>query len=65
MNESILAEIREIIKNYIANKESSFIPGKSRIDVGAPIFDENEIISVLGSLLQTKISQGKAVSHFE
>ena len=65
MNESILAEIREIIKNYIANKESSFIPGKSRIDVGAPIFDENEIISVLGSLLQTKISQGKAVRHFE
>lgn len=65
MDEGILSEIKEKIKQYIDKRESEFIPQKSKICVGSPIFDEKEIISVLDSLLQTNISQGKVVKNFE
>lgn len=65
MDEGVLSEIKEKIKQYIDKRESEFIPQKSKICVGSPIFDEKEIISVLDSLLQTNISQGKVVKNFE
>ena len=54
------------IKEYFDNQESfNFIPGKSKINVGFPCYDSNEVISALDSLLDLNISQGKKVKQFE
>jgi len=63
---SIKDEIFNLIKNYFKKKEErKFVPGKSLITVGYPVFDENEVISALDSLLNLKISQGEKVKTFE
>ena len=63
--EKALNEIRGIVKDYFSKKKRIFIPGKTRIGVGSPIFDENEVTAVMNSLLTTSISQGESVRNFE
>ena len=54
------------IKDYFKNQDSfQFVPGKTKINVGFPCYDSNEVISALDSLLDLNISQGKKVRQFE
>lgn len=52
--------IKELCQKYL-NKD---IP-RNKISVGWPIYDEREILSLLNSLLDLKISQGPKVLEFE
>lgn len=60
-----LAEIKKFVKHYFNEKKDNFIPGQTKIGVGSPIYDEDEVIAVTDALLETNISQGKAVKQFE
>ena len=58
--------IYNAIKNYFKNQnQEKFIPNKSKITVGYPCYDSNEIISALDSLIDLNISQGTKVKNFE
>lgn len=64
--EKILAEIGPILKKYYENlNNSKFIPGKSKVSIGWPIFDGSETLSVFSSLLDMQLSQGPKVVEFE
>lgn len=64
--EQILDNVRKIVKEYFSHQVSRhFVPGKSKIGVGSPIYNEEEVTEVLNALLETQISQGKAVRTFE
>ncbi len=59
-------KIYDSIRKYFENQSSSkFIAGKSKINVGFPCYDSNEVISALDSLIDLNISQGKKVKRFE
>ena len=63
--EQIKEEIRPILASFYKKRQEPFIPGKSKVAVGSPIFDEKEILSVLESFLKKQISQGEYVERFE
>ena len=63
--EQVKEEIRPILAGFYKKSREHFIPGKSKVAVGSPIFDEKEILSVLESFLKKQISQGKYVEKFE
>ena len=59
-------EIFKLIEKFFAEKKKEeFVPGKSKVTVGYPVFDEKEVISALDSLLELRISQGEKVKIFE
>jgi len=58
-------KIKEIISKQLSERKKSFVEGKSKVTVGWPVFDEKEIMSVLDSLIDGRISQGKKVKEFE
>ncbi len=60
-----LAQVKKIAAKEFAKKRKPFIPGKSKVTVGWPVMGENEVASVLGSLLELRISQGEKVRQFE
>jgi len=62
--EEILKKVKEIVTPYF-NKKNNFIPNKTKIGVGSPIYNEDEVTAVLDALLETNISQGKVVKNFE
>ncbi len=63
--ETVLEKIKENAKQYFAATKHTFVPGKTRIGVGSPIYNEDEVTAVMNALLETNISQGKAVKNFE
>jgi CDP-6-deoxy-D-xylo-4-hexulose-3-dehydrase len=65
--ESIRGEIRALIETYFdnASRMSAFVPGKTKVSVGWPIYDHREIISAVDSLLDLRISMGPKVATFE
>jgi len=59
-------KIFDAVKEYFKEQDSvEFIAGKSKINVGFPCYDSNEVISALDSLIDLNISQGKKVKQFE
>jgi CDP-6-deoxy-D-xylo-4-hexulose-3-dehydrase len=62
--DEILRKAAEIITPFYRKKDA-FVPGKTKIGVGAPIYDEKEVLHVLDSLLSGWVSQGKNVITFE
>src|SRR3989338_4257587 len=64
--EKILSEMGPILKEYYKNvNNNEFIPGISKVNIGWPIFDGEEVLSVLSSLLDMQLSQGPKVLEFE
>ena len=63
----ILTQINNLIKDYISkdSEEKKFIPGKTRIQFAGPIYDSNEIIASLKSLLSGWFTSGKITKEFE
>jgi len=64
--EATLEKIEPLLRDYYKsynNKE--FIPNKTKVSVGWPLFDEKEVMHVLSSLMDMRISQGPAVLEFE
>lgn len=54
------------IKEYFKGQNNdTFEAGQTKINVGFPCYDSNEVISALDSLLDLNISQGKKVKEFE
>lgn len=65
---TISGEEKNILKKIISKniaKKTKFVPGKSQVKVGWPIFGEEEILSVFSSMLELRISQGEKVKEFE
>lgn len=63
MNKDI---IFNAIKEYFRDqKNDTFEAGETKINVGFPCYDSNEVISALDSLLDLNISQGNKVKEFE
>lgn len=60
-----LKEFGKIFATELAKRNAPFAAGKTRVAVGWPIFDEKEIIAVLESMLELRISQGEKVKKFE
>lgn len=60
-----LKEVEEIISKKLAENELIFEEGKSNVTVGWPIFDKKEIMAVIRTLLEGRVSQGKYVKQFE
>lgn len=59
-------KIYSSIEDYFNNQTSKkFVAGESKINVGFPCYDSNEVISALDSLIDLNISQGKKVKKFE
>ena len=59
-------DIYNSIKSFFENQKlEKFVPNKSKITVGFPCYDSNEIISALDSLIDLNISQGTKVKSFE
>jgi len=63
--EQVKEKIRPILVDFYKKSREKFIPGKSKVAVGSPIFDEKEVLSVLESFLKKRLSQGKYVKKFE
>lgn len=65
--EEIRRKIHRLIKEYFEDPkiEDQFIPNKTKIGVGFPCYDHEEIISAVDSLLDLRLSQGKKVEKFE
>jgi CDP-4-dehydro-6-deoxyglucose reductase, E1 len=63
--EDVINEVSGILSKYYRDNKEEFIPGKTKVGVGAPVYDEKEVIHVLESLLSGWISQGKNVLKFE
>ncbi|MEK6854751.1 MAG: DegT/DnrJ/EryC1/StrS family aminotransferase [Nanoarchaeota archaeon] len=57
--------IKEEIENYFRNKKEEFIPGESRIKVGIPTYDHEEVLNVLEVLYSGRISEGIKTKEFE
>lgn len=64
--ETVLKRIEPILRDFFEyfNKRK-FIPGKTKVNVGWPLFDEKEMLHVISSFLDMQISQGPAVLEFE
>lgn len=60
-----LEEIKDIVKQHLKKNKEVIIPGKNRISIGKPIYNEDELVAVTKALLENRISQGKYVMKFE
>ena len=66
MSQEILNEINSLIKKYFKiQKESVFIPGKTKIPLAIPQFGPDEVIESVESLISTWVTMGKKVKLFE
>ena len=64
--EEILMKIEPLLNNYYSKlNKIDFIPEKSRVNIGWPMYDQKEVLKVLNSLLEMRISQGTGVLEFE
>jgi len=64
--EFILKKFRELISCYFAKeREKKFCPGKTKIGVSGPVFDENEVYEVVKTLLSGWITTGPKVRSLE
>lgn len=54
-----------LAKKLVRERERASAPPEKHVPVGWPIFDEKEIVSALGSLIDMRISQGPKVRAFE
>ena len=63
----ILGQINNLIKDYINKdfEEKKFVPGKTRIQFAGPVYDSNEMIACLSSLLSGWFTSGKITKEFE
>ena len=61
----IKKNIYDLVEKYFSLNNQEFIPGKTKIGVGFPCYDHNEVISAIDSLLELRISQGEKVKQFE
>lgn len=61
----IKEKIRPILADFYKKSRENFVPGKSKVAVGSPIFDEEEVLMVLESFLKKRLSQGEYVEKFE
>jgi CDP-6-deoxy-D-xylo-4-hexulose-3-dehydrase len=63
----ILEKINKLIEEYIQLdfEDKKFIPGKTRIQFGGPVYDSKEIISSLNSLLSGWFTTGSLTKRFE
>ncbi|MFX1392083.1 MAG: lipopolysaccharide biosynthesis protein RfbH [Promethearchaeota archaeon] len=46
-------------------KKEEFLPGKSRINYGGRVFDENEILNLVDSSLEFRLTEGRFTTKFQ
>lgn len=65
-SEEIRKQILELTKQYYSEKfsNSSFTPGKSRINYAGRVFDENEIVNLVDSSLDYWLTEGRFAEQF-
>lgn len=64
--EEVIKKIQPLLKEYYTEfNKTEFIPGKTKVNVGWPVYDEKEVLHIISSLLEMRISQGPAVLEFE
>src|SRR4051812_8284442 len=63
IREDIFAKIREL--HQLRQSEEKFIPGESYVSYAGRIFDEKEIISMVGSVLDFWLTLGPYGKQFE
>lgn len=63
----VRSKIDALIKEFFKLKENEkkFVPGKTRIQYSGPIFDDDEVKTVLSSLLDGWLAPGKHTRKFE
>jgi CDP-6-deoxy-D-xylo-4-hexulose-3-dehydrase len=60
-----LQELKEVIRRYICETNSEFIPGKSKIPISAPSFGWEEVLEAIDSMLSTRVTMGEKVAKYE
>ncbi|MFH1850454.1 MAG: aminotransferase class I/II-fold pyridoxal phosphate-dependent enzyme [archaeon] len=63
--EEIRNRISELVTQYYGSEKRGFVPGKTRIGVGAPVYDDKEVMHVIDSLFSGWISQSRNVADLE
>ena len=65
--EKIKQQIFENIKLFYKEsfKEKHFIPGKTKINYGGRVFDEEELISLIDSSLEFWLTEGRYAQKFK
>lgn len=58
-------ELRKIISNVFKSKPEEFIPGKSKVAVTKPLYDENDAIGVTDTFFSCWLSMSEKVKTFE
>jgi CDP-6-deoxy-D-xylo-4-hexulose-3-dehydrase len=59
------SELNRLIKEFYKSQNVEFVPGKTKIPVGMPIYGAEEVSSVLSTLLKGWITMGRYVFEFE
>jgi len=63
--ESLIREIKRMIKDYFSQRDYEFVPGKTKIPLQAPTYGWEEVCEALDSLFSTWVTMGKKVEEFE
>lgn len=58
-------KLAKLTKQLFKNQPEEYAIPNNKITIGWPVYDEKEILSVLDSILELRISQGPAVKKFE
>ena len=58
-------KVAKLTKQLFQNQPEGYAIPNDKVTIGWPVYDEKEILSVLDSILELRISQGPAVKKFE
>lgn len=66
-SEKLRANILELVREYYfaSFHEQPFLPGKTRINYGGRVFDDNELINLIDASLDFWLTSGRYVNEFE
>ena len=64
-NDEIKIQINNLIKQYFENISHDFKAGQSKIPLASPSYSYEEVIESVDSLLNTCVTMGEKVKHFE
>jgi CDP-6-deoxy-D-xylo-4-hexulose-3-dehydrase len=60
-----IEELRKIIPDVLKSKVKAFIPGKSKVAVTKPLYDENDAIGLMDTFFSGWLSMSEKVKTFE
>ncbi len=67
--DGIVEKVRPLLEEFFREKsrhwQEKFTPGRDKVPVGYPLYDEQEVIGVLKALLELRLSLGPFVKQFE